>query len=68
MKRGWEQTARKYPDGWIYNGYAAMACLMGDQETFRKASALTGPRSAEFDQGWPSGLTYEKCKAQSASK
>jgi hypothetical protein len=68
MKRGWEQTAREYPDGWVYNGYAAMACLMGDKKTFRKASALTGPRDAKWEQGWPSGLTYEKCEAQSASK
>jgi hypothetical protein len=62
MKRGWEQRAQKYPDNWVYNGYAAMACLMGDKKTFQEENALMGPfivRSA-----WPKGVTYEQCQTQ----
>jgi hypothetical protein len=64
MKRGWEQYAQKYPDGWVYNGYAAMACTMGDKQSFREASARMGPRIVAFEQEWPKGITYEQCMAQ----
>lgn len=64
MKRGWKQRAQKYPDGWVYNGFAAMACLMGDQQTFRAASARMGPRIKAFEEGWPKGMTYEQCRDQ----
>lgn len=62
MKRGWDMRVARYPDNWSRNGYAAMACLLGDRASYSvQIEQLDGDI---IPQAWPKAVSYRQCQSQ----
>ncbi len=67
MKRGFDDLIQRYPhSAWLYNKYAAYACLAGDKDAYQSIRFRIG--ATLVPEAWPSHQAIDLCEHKFAAK